>query len=57
MGFCEVPAPGVVSDRGGCLVGNELVGGFELENELAFDRGVSIAADVVDGPSVIVPLL
>lgn len=39
------------------MVGNELVGGFELENELGFDRGGSIVADVVDGPSVIVPLL
>jgi len=57
MGFCETPDPGVVSDREGGLVGNELVGGFELENELGFDRGGSVATCVVDGPSAIVPLL
>jgi len=57
VGFCGVPAPGVVSDREGGLVGNELVGGFELENELVFDRGMSTLAAVADGPSVMVPLL
>ena len=57
VGLCAIPAPGVISDREGGLLGNELVGGFELENEFALGCDVSIAADVVGGPPVTVPLL
>jgi hypothetical protein len=57
MGFRVTPVPAVISDWEGGLVGNELVGGFELENELVVDCGVSMATDVVDGPPATVPLL
>lgn len=47
--------PGVVSDRddGSVGVGTE---DFELEDVLAFDRGVGTAVGVANGPSVLVPL-
>ena len=57
VGFCVTPVPGVVSNREGGLVGNELVGRFELENELVFGCGDSVVPDVVSGPLATVPLL
>ena len=57
VGFCGTPATGFISDWEGGLVVNELVGGFELENGLVFDRGVSLAAEVFVGPPATVPLL
>ena len=57
VGFRVIPVPGLISAWEGDLVGNELVGGFELENGFVFDCGVSLATEVVGRPPAIVSLL
>lgn len=57
VGFCAIRVTELISDREEAFVGNELVGGFEIENEPVFGRGVSVAAESVVGPPETVPLL
>lgn len=57
VGLRVTPVPGLISCREGGLTGDELVGGFELENELASDRGVSTATEIFDEPPATVSLL